>query len=77
MASRIVYNGQMCSIICDDDYETLRFLDRDHIIYLIERDKVKTVLKDDGCIYYVKPGEEAVTSFYYDEASEDAKCLLD
>jgi hypothetical protein len=76
MAERILYQGKLCSIVCDDDHDVVRFIDHDHVLYIIERDAVEMVLKDDKFYYRILPNKEPVTSFYYSEETEQAKCAM-
>lgn len=76
MAEWILFHGKICSIVCDDDHDLLRFIDRDHVLHIIPRDDVEMVIKDGSCLYRIPAGKDTVTSFYYDEATEEAKCAL-
>lgn len=76
MAERILYRGHIGVVICDGEHDIIRFIDRDHVLHIIERNDVEMVLNDDICLYRVLPDKETVTSFYYDQATEDAKCAM-
>ena len=74
MIGLVKFNEKIGAIVIDDDPNIIRFIDIDHVLYLIDRREVELKLHDD--IFFYDVLGEPVTSYYYNEQTDDAFCAL-